>query len=280
MKKILFHCTVGFLLATFAALGPSTKQIAAREPAGALHRILLVASQPDHPWASHMYEQECRLLGKCLENVPGVRAEISVGWPADLKQTQDIRAVVFYCKHAGDILLSEPHREQCERLLKEGAGLTAIHWSTGADVKYGPEYLNLLGGWFNRAHSGIKIGDAQLIKVDPKHPICNGWKGWPIHDEFYLNLRFHKDARPLLTVNVDGKEQVVGWTFQRPDSNGGRSFGTTLGHFHDNFAREDFRRMLVNGILWTAHVEVPAEGADVRVDEQFVKLPPKPAEAK
>jgi type 1 glutamine amidotransferase len=243
-------------------------------------KILLVASQPDHPWATHMYEHECKLLGKCLENSPGVQSVTSVGWPQDEGSLSDVKAIVFYCKHAGDVLLAEAHREQCDRLLRQGAGLTAIHWSTGADVKYGPAYLNVLGGWFNRAHSGLSTGKSWLTKVNPKHPICNGWKEWHIHDEFYLNLRFHEDTKPLLTVKVNGEDQFVGWTFERPDSSGGRSFGTTLGHFHDNFAREDFRRLVVNGILWTAHIEVPVEGANVEVDERHITLPPRPRETK
>jgi type 1 glutamine amidotransferase len=41
----------------------------------------------------------------------------------------------------------------------------------------------------------------------------------------------------------------------------GRSFGTTLGHFHDNFANESFRRLIVNGILWSARIDVPPDGA-------------------
>jgi type 1 glutamine amidotransferase len=131
----------------------------------------------------------------------------------------------------------------------------------------------MLGGWFNRAHSGLSTGKSWLSKAETKHPICNGWKEWEIHDEFYLNLRFHRDAKPLLKVKVDGDDQVVGWTFERPKSNGGRSFGTTLGHFHDNFAREDFRRLVVNGILWTAHIDVPKDGANVKVDEQYISLP-------
>jgi type 1 glutamine amidotransferase len=250
----------------------------ARQPATA--KILLVASEPDHPWATHMYEHECKLLARCLERTPGVTTITSVGWPRDSKQLDGVKAIVFYCKHAGDILLDEARREQCQRLLKQGAGLTAIHWSTGADVKYGPAYLEALGGWFNRAHSGLSTGKAWLTKADPKHPIGNGWKEWEIHDEFYLNLRFHEDTKPLLTVKVDGVEQIVGWTIERADSKGGRSFGTTLGHFHANFEREDFRRLVVNGILWTAHVEVPAEGANVAVEEKYVTLPPKPAGAK
>ncbi len=243
-------------------------------------KILLVAGPPDHPWATHMYEHECRLLGKCLENTPGVQTITSVGWPSDAAQLADVKAIVFYCKHAGDILLDETRRQQCERLLQQGAGLTAIHWSTGADVKYGPAYLDVLGGWFNRAHSGLSTGESWLTKADPKHPICNGWQEWTIHDEFYLDLRFHEQAKPLLTVKVSGKDQIVGWTLERPDSNGGRSFGTTLGHFHDNFARDDFRRLVVNGILWTAHMEVPKDGANVNVDERYIELPLRPQGAK
>jgi type 1 glutamine amidotransferase len=264
------------LLVVTEALGLAG-EVEAADPPQPQKKILLVASQPDHPWATHMYEHECKLLGKCLENVPGVRAITSVGWPRDDARLMDVKAIVFYCKHAGDILLDEARRQECERLLREGAGLTAIHWSTGADVKYGPAYLDVLGGWFNRAHSGLSTGESWLSKADPKHPICNGWQEWKIRDEFYLNLRFHKDARPLLTVKVAGME---GWTLERPESNGGRSFGTTLGHFHDNFARDDFRRLLVNGILWTAHVEVPKEGANINVDDRYIKLPQRPGEGK
>ena len=241
-------------------------------------RILLVSSEPDHPWATHMYEHECKLLGNCLENTRGVQSTTSVGWPKDAKQLEGVKAIVFYCKHAGDILLDPVNREQCLRLLNGGAGLTAIHWSTGADERYGPEYLDLLGGWFNRAHSGLSTGKSWLTQADPKHPVTRGWKEWEIHDEFYLNLRFAKQTKPLLTVKVDGVDQVVGWTLER--AGGGRSFGTTLGHFHDNFVREDFRRLVVNGILWTAHVDVPAQGANVKVGEEFIKLPPKPAGVK
>jgi type 1 glutamine amidotransferase len=264
---------MAILVASFA----SVAVICAEEDSAPI-RILLVSSEPDHAWATHMYEHECKLLGKCLENTPGVKSTTSQGWPKDAKQLEGVKAIVFYCKHAGDILLDPANRKQCLRLLDDGAGLTAIHWSTGADERYGPEYLDLLGGWFNRAHSGLSTGKSWLTQADPKHPITRGWKEWEIHDEFYLNLRFAKQTKPLLTVKVDGVDQVVGWTLER--AGGGRSFGTTLGHFHDNFVREDFRRLLVNGILWTAHRDVPPEGANVKVPEEFIKLPPKPAGVK
>ena len=82
-------------------------------------------------------------------------------------------------------------------------------------------------------------------------------------------------AVPLLQVREkQGRDVVVGWTYERDD--GGRSFGTTLGHPYRNFQVTAFRRMIVNAILWSAHLEVPADGADVDVGEEALALPPKP----
>jgi len=104
-----------------------------------------------------------------------------------------------------------------------------------------------------------------VIQIDPAHPICRGWKDYDLRDEWYLGTRLAPGAKPLLKVPVKGKDQVVAWVYERPDSNHGRSFGITLGHFHENFGIEEFRKAIVNGILWTAHREVPQEGAPVKI---------------
>ena len=83
-------------------------------------------------------------------------------------------------------------------------------------------------------------------------------------------------SETLLQVEVDGNKVPVAWAFERPISKGGRSFGTTLGHFHRNFKIEAFRRMIVNAILWSAHVQLPLGGAPVAVTEDDLKLPPEP----
>lgn len=66
---------------------------------------------------------------------------------------------------------------------------------------------------------------------------------------------------------------IVGWAFERPD--GGRAVGTTLGHPYKNFQVEAFRRMIANGILWSAKVEVPPQDAPVNISDQTLGLPPK-----
>lgn len=238
-------------------------------------KILLAYTKPDHPYASHMYEFESRLLAKCLMQTPGVQAIVVQDWPEDEGALTGVSSIVYYSRPAGDIVLHPSRRDKFQQLMKDGVGLTCIHWATGSNKDNAADWLEALGGWFQRPPCGLKTTTSLLVQPDPKHPICRGWEGHELRDEFYLDLRFHKETKPIMVVEVDGKKQTVGWAFERNGNNNGRSFGTTLGHFHDNFTREPFRRAIVNGILWTAHVEVPEKGAPVKLTEKDWTLPPK-----
>jgi hypothetical protein len=71
---------------------------------------------------------------------------------------------------------------------------------------------------------------------------------------------------------------VVAWAYERPE--GGRAFTFTGAHLHASFAEEGYRRLLTNGILWSAGIEVPKEGAKVELDAaalpSYLKPPKKP----
>lgn len=252
-------------------LSQEAKRRKAKEEAS-VKRILLVPTKLDHAWATHMYTDVCRLLAETLNQTPGVEAIVSpdLDWPTDAGLLEQIDGLVYYSRPAGDILLSPQHRAAAEALMSRGVGLTAIHWSTGAELDVGPQYERILGGWFNFDFSGLAVDRKRLQQVEPNHPICRGWSEYDLRDEFYLNLKFHPEAIPVLKVNVDGQDQTVAWTLRRED--GGRSFGTTLGHFHDNFSLPDFRRMIANGILWTAGLDIPEAGAPVEIDPDWLKL--------
>ena len=67
-----------------------------------------------------------------------------------------------------------------------------------------------------------------------------------------------------------GRKEIVAWAFERPS--GGRSFGFTGGHTHKNWANDDFHRLVVNAILWSAGVEIPSDGAKARMfDPEDIK---------
>ncbi len=73
-----------------------------------------------------------------------------------------------------------------------------------------------------------------------------------------------------------GRAEAVMWTVQRAD--GGRGFGFTGGHFHDNWANDEFRKVVLNALLWIAKAEVPEDGVDSTVTQQVLdaNLDPKP----
>jgi type 1 glutamine amidotransferase len=132
--------------------------------------------------------------------------------------------------------------------------------------------MKLLGGtWISNV--GLSIDQTELRQLDSTHPVCRGWKGYQLRDEFYLNPQIGPEAKPLLEVTTKDQKVVVGWAFERPD--GGRSYATTLGHYYDNFQRDDFRKAIVNAILWTAKRDVPPDGAPIDLSADALKLPPK-----
>jgi type 1 glutamine amidotransferase len=67
------------------------------------------------------------------------------------------------------------------------------------------------------------------------------------------------------------------WVVERPG--GGRGFGFTGGHFHDNWGNDEFRKVVLNAILWTAHAEVPQNGVPSAItqDDLDANLDPKPS---
>ena len=82
---------------------------------------------------------------------------------------------------------------------------------------------------------------------------------------------------PLLrTADPKGKAKetddaaIVAWAYERSIGEGNaaksaRAFTFTGGHLHASFATEGYRRFLVNGILWSAGIAVPATGAPVKL---------------
>lgn len=238
-------------------------------------KILLLGKDRDHPYATHEYMIECALLATCLKQTPGVETIVSNGWPKDPGQLKDVKAIVLYTRNGGNGLFDPLNKAQAEAMLKNGVGLTAIHWSTGAEGKPGEQWLDALGGWFSTSFCKLNTTTTKLKQPDPKHPICRGWSEYDLRDEFYLQLKFKDKITPIAQVELDKKIHTVAWTYDRPDSNGGRSFGCVLGHFHSNFGEKPFRQMLVNGILWTAHREVPELGAPIAITAKDLELPPK-----
>ena len=258
------------LACTLAALALCGARVPEAEPT----RILLIGKDRDHPFRTHEYMADSKLLARCLEQTEGVKCVVSNGWPKDAAAFEGVKTIVLHTRMGGDVLFHASHREQARALLKKGVGLVAIHWATGASAdERGELYLKALGGWFSaRTFSRYLVRKTVLKRAAPDHPVCRGWKDYELREEYYIKLRFVPGAKPVFTTVIDGEEYAIGWVYERPD--GGRSFGTVGGHFHGNFGIEEFRRGIVNGILWTAGVAVPEGGAPCAITAKDMELPP------
>lgn len=241
-------------------------------------RILLIGKDRDHPYQTHEYMAWANLLAKCLRQSPGVEPIVSNGWPEDPSLLAGLDAIVIHNAMGGDFLFDPARREDVLRLLNKGVGLTALHWSTAAQSdEAGKFFLDNLGGWFRKDFAQVVISTQLLQQADKDHPASRGWKDFELRDEYYLGLRFAHGMKPLMKVRANGEDYVVGWSFERPAGAGakkGRSFGCVLGHFHEEFGLPTFRTMLVNGILWTAHRDVPKAGAPCDISAEDMILSP------
>ena len=123
------------------------------------------------------------------------------------------------------------------------------------------------------------------------HPVLRGWKEFTLHDEPYINNWFGGEGNALLpgvTVLATSmlppeapKSERVAWCIERAD--GGRGFGIVMPHFYRNWKTEDLRRFILNGIVWTAKLDVPAAGVQTAAPDlaafapaSIEPLPPKP----
>jgi hypothetical protein len=69
--------------------------------------------------------------------------------------------------------------------------------------------------------------------------------------------------------------QHVMWVAEREGK--GRGFGFTGGHFHKNWGNNDQRKLVLNAILWVAHIDVPKGGVEstVTADDLAANVDPK-----
>ena len=68
----------------------------------------------------------------------------------------------------------------------------------------------------------------------------------------------HSNNPTVRAAKGKGVREALAWAYERPG--GGRGFGCTGSHFHGNWADDDYRRMILNALVWTSGLEVPAEG--------------------
>lgn len=279
------------------------------------HKLVIIAGKPSHPAGMHEFRAGSMILQRCLAEVGGLVVERhDMGWVKDEATLADADAVVIYADGGkGHPALQGDHLKTLEAMIARGVGFGCMHYGVEVPADQGGEqFKRWIGGHYEHAFSCNPIWEPQFREF-PNHPITHGVKPFQISDEWYINMRFApafgdgiKPAQqggnefvPILVATPPdatrdgpyvypkgpyphiqeqkGQPEAVLWSLQRAD--GGRGFGFTGGHFHKNWANDDFRRCILNALVWVTGIEVPADGiaSQLQPGEIERNLDPKPA---
>jgi type 1 glutamine amidotransferase len=246
-----------------------------------LAKIVLVAGIDylRHPSGSHEYVAGMALMMDVLKQTPGVFPVVARdAWPKDEKIFDNARAIVFYSQGGPQhTAVRKGHLELLQRQMDRGVGLVNIHWATDYPPETQEQTLKWTGCCFDfvKQFSKTTFWEADF-NVLPEHPVTRGVTPFKVSDEWYVNMRYMPGMKGITSIlkakppkgapgGAPDDGLMIAWTYER--ENGGRSFGTTLGHTHRNWQNEQVRRVVANAILWCAKMDVPAAGAKVDIDE-------------
>jgi type 1 glutamine amidotransferase len=258
--------------------------------------IVLIAGAKSHGPGEHEYLKSIKLLKALLDRAPnlkGLQTDIYFnGWPDDQSVLDHADTIAILSdgedgsKSFHAPFMTNVRMKILEKQIKRGCGFMTFHFSTFAPAEYASQILDWNGGYFDwqtghgeggffgvtndtphqRWHSAIRVLDADVELGTPLHPISEGISSVHFKDEFYYQLTFREsDSRlkPILRVQAlspTPRDQIVAWALERKD--GGRGFGTTTGHYFNNWQNDNYRKLILNALVWTAGMSVPKGGVD------------------
>jgi outer membrane protein assembly factor BamB len=238
-----------------------------------VRKIVLLAGAKSHGAGEHEYLATMKLI---QADLAGFRTEVYAdGWPADAHTLDDANTIVVMSDGQDHdtptrVPFMTPERMKVmEKEMKRRCGLVMIHYSTFISFPYDQQTLDWLGGYFNWDEKRVPVSKIKTLSADvalaaPSHPILRGVSPFHIRDEFYYKLKFRENDPglvPILRVPVlaqSPEEQTIAWAFQR--ANGGRGFGITSGHYFENWKDDNFRKLMLNAVVWTSGADVPGDG--------------------
>ncbi|WP_353566694.1 ThuA domain-containing protein [Haloferula sargassicola] len=244
--------------------------------------IVFIAGDRSHGSGEHEFRAGCLLLQKALNEESGLDLHATVvgsDWPAKQRGVlEKADAILIYCDASSGIA---GEWEFIDGLAKQGKGLMFMHYAVHPSKENADAWQRHWVGATMEDDFSVNPHWVAELKVKPDHPIARGLsESFEGFDEFYYNMRFQEDRGAVLDLVTAvptrerirhyinmwnwrgaegmGKEQTLMWGVQRDD--GGRGVGFVGGHYHKNWAIDDFRTLVLNAIVWTAGMEVPEGG--------------------
>ncbi len=225
-------------------------------------RLLLIGQGPDkHPAGTHQYMAGIEQIAKLLAAVPTIKTQIVRAdgeWSEGPESIDNSDGVVLFVSEGAKWCTAEPRRyDALTKLASRGGGLSVLHWGMGARETAPIEpFLKLFGACHGGPDRKYQVVRTELRPTLPAHSIAVGLKPFDVRDEFYYRLKLVESepaVQPVMQALIDGQPETVAWAWERPD--GGRSFGFSGLHFHDNWDLPEYAKFLKQGVFWTLHLD-------------------------
>jgi hypothetical protein len=254
--------------------------------------LCFVGHKTSHGFMKHEYMAGCHLIAEWLDATypeANIEARYAVPWPEDEETFfKDADSVIFFCSGGGGHVVNR-HVPEFDKVMRTGVGLACLHY--GVEVPIGPSAKGMLawmGGYFE-ANWSVNPHWVAEFQTLGDHPAARGVKPFKIDDEWYFHMRFvegMKGVDPILSAVAPaetmsrkdgahsgnpaarkavaaGEPQHVAWTYQRGENyQHGRGFGFTGLHYHWNWEDDSFRKTVLNGVAWSAQLEIPENGIE------------------
>jgi putative membrane-bound dehydrogenase-like protein len=162
-----------------------------------------------------------------------------------LEQLDSCDVALFYTRR---LQLEGEQLERIKKYCRSGKPIVALRTASHGFQKWLEMDKEILGGNYSNHYKEGPICEVKFADKGKEHPVLAGVKEFKSVASLYKNPNIAKDCEVLLTGSIPGNSEPLAWTRV---VNGGRVFYTSLGHLKD-FEDDNFRRLLVNALFWTA----------------------------
>ena len=267
--------------------------------------IYFMAGIKDHAGPSrHETEKDLLVLQHCIDsisNIKGVKIVtrfIYKRTALDINDMKDAAAIVIESSAEGsskertDPLFPpnpdnrrtyskevQDYLNQVDSLHKAGMGVVVLHWAVAATHQRAANlYRSWFGGGFVEGYSHNPLGKWTVtpIKSGQKHPIMHGVGSWTYKDEIFSRFMVIPQD-PYRTDLLMGEApktnqgtilpRCITWAYQKEKERGIIYGGMD---YHSALLNDNYRRFLLNAIIWAAGIDVPKDG--IKSDAKGLQL--------
>jgi len=260
--------------------------------------IYFLSGPKDHAWPSrHETEKDLLVLQRCIDSITNIKGVkiitrfISKRTQHNINDIKDAAAIIIESSaessekdyqtnpifpantspknntYDKDVLV---YLKQLDSLHRTGMGIIVLHWAVVTDNERARNYyIDWFGGSSMPNYTQNPLGYWTITPMaeGKKHPIMQGVGPWTYKDEIFSKLTVTPGDEAHRTNLLMGETprsnmgaiapRCVAWAYQD-----GLSRGLLWGgmDYHSALLNENYRRFLLNAIVWAAGIEVPKGG--------------------